>query len=377
MVLWGMGLLLGIASLVGLLWICWRIWRHEMGIWLIPLAWIVVYGGINVTFFTKYMRYMLPLYPFLILMGAALLVTLVIGASRHAARLGKYTGGFLTIGSWVLTGLVLAGTLFQCLALDNVYSQPNTRIQASLWIFQHLPPGTVLTYEQWDDALPFAVDGYNPIIYPQAAYTDAQGQVENGLDLYDDDTPAKAQIIASMLMQSGAITMPTDRLDKSIPRLPERYPLTIHYYQLLFRGQLGFHLAAVFQVRPNFLGITLNDSDADESYSVFDHPEARIFVRDNPFPFETTAQLEAKLMQGVHLPPPDPEQTRVQYALPVSAPHSSDDLHASLTPSMNLADLGLALPWWMPSSLVACFMRRRRLRRPAFCAIFSFASSPT
>src|SRR5579883_1509729 len=73
MVLWGMGLALGVASLAGLLWLCWRLWRHEMGTWLVLLAWIVVYGGINGSFFTKYMRYMLPLYPFLVLMGASML----------------------------------------------------------------------------------------------------------------------------------------------------------------------------------------------------------------------------------------------------------------------------------------------------------------
>src|SRR5579883_2610488 len=97
--------------------------------------------------------------------------------------------------------------------------------------------------------------------------------------------------------------MPTDRLDKSIPRLPARYPLTIHYYQLLFSGQLGFHLAAQFVVRPHLFGITLDDSGADESYSVFDHPVARIFVRDTPYPY-TPQQLFEKLVTGVHWPQP-------------------------------------------------------------------------
>ncbi len=95
--------------------------------------------------------------------------------------------------------------------------------------------------------------------------------------------------------------MPTDRLDKSIPRLPERYPLTIHYYQLLFSGQLGFHLAKQFENHPHLFGITLDDSGADESYSVFDHPTARIFVRENPYPY-TSQQLLQKLLAGVQLP---------------------------------------------------------------------------
>lgn len=353
LVLWGMGLTLGLTALAGLLWLCWRLWRHEMATWLVLLSWVVVYGGINCTFFVKYMRYLLPIYPFLALMGAAMLVSLV---SLDTAGWGNLQARFVKVGSSVLIGLVLAGTLFQCLALDNIYSQPDTRIQASRWIFAHLKPGTVLTYEQWDDALPFAVDGHDPAIYPQASYTDAQKQPQTGLDLYGDDTPAKAQMLAAMLMQVGAITMPTDRLDKSIPRLPDRYPLTIHYYQLLFSGQLGFHLAATFTNHPDFLGIALDDSGADESYSVFDHPTARIFVRDHPFPFQTVDQLAAKLMDGVHLPPPNPQQTSMQKSLLLSLRQIANDQiapsFAQQFPTNGLANRWPIFFWWFALTLL-------------------------
>ena len=165
-----------------------------------------------------------------------------------------------------------------------------------------MKPGSVLTYEQWDDPLPVLVDKHDPYIYSQATYPDANGQLQTGLDLYGDDTTTKARQLARLLPTIDVITMATDRLDKSIPRLPFRYPLTIHYYQLLFSGQLGFHLAAQFENHPNLFGITLNDSSADESYSVFDHPTSRIFVRDNPYPY-TSDQLFHKLLEGVQLPP--------------------------------------------------------------------------
>ena len=356
LVLWGLGLTLGVAALAGMLWICWRLWRHEMASWLVPLSWVLLYGGINCTFFTKYMRYLLPLYPFLVLMAACMLISL---ATLNTTNWGLWSARLVKVGSYALIGLVLAGTLFQCLALDNVYSQPNTRIQASEWIYSHLKPGTVLTYEQWDDALPVALPGHDPSLYPQATYTNAQGQVNAGLDLYGDDTVAKAQTIAKMLMQTGAITMPTDRLDKSIPRLPARYPLAINYYHLLFSGQLGFHLAAQFEVRPSFLGITLDDSNADESYSVFDHPEARIFVRDNPFPFQTTDQLVAKLLQGVQLPPPNPQQAGVQKSLLLSPQQISDDQNlptfAQQFPATSPSNQFPVLFWWLALVLLGLF----------------------
>jgi len=277
--------------------------------WLVVLAWVLTYGIITGDFYVKFMRYMLPLYPFLTLLAAAVLVSFARFAWSHKPTTREDTKPVIprrrdailqamSVGAIVL---VLGGTMFQGLALLNVYSQPNTRIQASRWIYSHLQPHAVLTYEQWDDALPIAVDGHDPSEFTQLVYTNVYGQATTGLDLYGDDTMAKAQLLSSLLPKIDAITMPTDRLDKSIPRLPARYPLTIHYYQLLFSGQLGFHLAATFENHPHLFGITLNDSNADESYSVFDHPTARIFVRDNPYPY-TSAQLLQKLLAGVKLP---------------------------------------------------------------------------
>ena len=298
MLLWGMGVMLGLAAFAGLSWFLWRVWKRNAGLWLVVLSWVITYGAITGSFYVKFMRYMLPVYPFLTLMAAAILVAF---AQRERTNGQGYKERVLAILPSVLIALVLAGTMFQGLALLNVYSQPNTRVQASRWIFQHIKPGSKFTYEQWDDPLPVAVDGNDPYIYPQTTYTGASGQMQPGLDLYGDDTTDKAQLLAKLLPTIDVITMATDRLDKSIPRLPFHYPLTIHYYHLLFSGQLGFHLAAQFENHPNLFGITLNDSDADESYSVFDHPRVRIFVRDNPYPY-TSDQLFHRLLEGVQLP---------------------------------------------------------------------------
>jgi hypothetical protein len=320
MVLWGMGVLLGIVACVACCWFIWRVCRGKFDGWLVILSWVVVYGAIICSFYVKFMRYMLPVYPLLTLMAAALLVGAVpafsarrtgaspvpteLGGGWHSRRTGarpvptELRRGLPVLRGGVI-GLVLAGTLFQGLALLNVYSVPNTRIQASVWMYSHLPVGSVITYEQWDDALPYAVGGHDPSQFRQYSYQDSNHNIVTGLDLYGDDTQAKGQQLASILSQVNVITMATDRLDKSITRLPARYPLTIHYYQLLFSGQLGFRLVATFENRPHFLGITLDDSNADESYAVFDHPTARIFVRDVAY---SSDQLYQKLLTGVRLP---------------------------------------------------------------------------
>ncbi|GAC1626869.1 MAG: hypothetical protein NVS4B11_23790 [Ktedonobacteraceae bacterium] len=312
MVLWGMGLLLGLAVCAGIGWACFQMGRRresEFSGWLVVLSWLLIYGAITGSFYVKFMRYMLPLYPFLTLLAAAALVSFARSVwqcrpatmqSTEPSQSQRRDGVFKAVSLSAIV-LVFGGTLFQGLALVNVYSQPNTRIQASRWMYSHLKPHSSLTYEQWDDPLPVAVDQHDPSEFTQTVYTNVYGQQTTGLDLYGDDTMAKAQLLSRLLPKIDVITMPTDRLDKSIPRLPARYPLTIHYYQMLFSGQLGFHLAATFENHPNLLGITLDDSGADESYSVFDHPTARIFVRDNPYPY-TSNQLLQKLLAGIQLP---------------------------------------------------------------------------
>ena len=165
----------------------------------------------------------------------------------------------------------------------------------------------------------------------------------------------KHKPLQRLLPTINAITMPTERLSKSIPRLPARYPLTIRYYQLLFNGQLGFHLAAQFENHPNLFGITLNDSGADESYWVFDHPTARIFVRDTPYPY-TSDQLLHKLTDGIQLPAPGAQLSGAQRSLLLTPGQiASDQQSPAFGVQFSPASLANKLPvlfWWLALLLV-------------------------
>ncbi len=331
MLLYDMGVPLALLALAGCIVVGWWLWRNWQNAYLAPFAWVLVYFGITGSFYTKYSRYMLPIFPLLCIFGAAAVVALwQFGAQRARQRAPKKTlvlprvsgssvqtsqsaalvrvrgwlSGLLRVtqrnSRWLAAGLgvvVLGSSLLFTLAFDNIYSQPMTRVQASRWIYQHLPSGDgapikTITYEIWDDSLPLPVDGkagcfqYNCV----------------GLPLYDDDTPQKAQTLAQTLTQADAVIISSPRLyPDSIPRLPERYPMTNRYYQLLFAGKLGFHLAAVFQNSPNLFGIYFNDSGADESYFVFDHPTVHIFLPNATRP--SAAQIDQLLTQGLTLPP--------------------------------------------------------------------------
>ena len=114
-------------------------------------------------------------------------------------------------------------------ALLNIYSQPNTRVQASVWIYDHVPAGSVLTNEVWDDPLP---------IQPPPARVDAQGieytasgaiinpgeYQQVGLNLYDDDTPQKADNSAQSLASANVVVISSQRLLKLHPQAARPLP---------------------------------------------------------------------------------------------------------------------------------------------------------
>ncbi|HKF35673.1 MAG TPA: glycosyltransferase family 39 protein, partial [Ktedonobacteraceae bacterium] len=77
MLFWGMGLTLGFAAFVGFPWLGFRVWKRDAGLWLVVLSWVVVYGAITGSFYVKFMRYMLPIYPFLTVMAAGVLVAMM------------------------------------------------------------------------------------------------------------------------------------------------------------------------------------------------------------------------------------------------------------------------------------------------------------
>jgi YYY domain-containing protein len=359
--LYDMGLPLALLCFAACMLIAWRVWRNWQTDYLIPLSWVAVYFLITGSFYTKFSRYMLPIFPLLCVFGAALLLVLwqrgsaamkvtpppapavktaskglrpssppartppaLAGAAARAngdggtraggfgglrplaptvPPLGDLFGGFARLRGvsrwrWLAVGLtviVIGCSFVFTLAMDNIYSQPLTRVQASRWMYQHLPSGNgqpvkTITYEVWDDSLPLDVDGH------VATYNFI------GLPLYDDDTPQKAQTLAQDLAQADAVVIASNKLyPDSIPRLPTRYPMSNRYYQLLFNGGLGYHLAAVFQNSPNLFGVHFDDSGADESFSVYDHPTVHIFLPDaNRL---SALEIDARLTQGLALPP--------------------------------------------------------------------------
>lgn len=157
MVLWGMGLPLGLAAWFGWTWAGWRMAfgrRAEWTLHLLPFLWVALYFlfmGMNTV---KSMRYMLPLYPPLCLFAAWALVTLWTKArARGTGSRERGTRSLLAprsplpaLGAGALIVLVVLGTWAWAFAFTRIYNRPVTREEASRWIFANVPTGTTVLY---------------------------------------------------------------------------------------------------------------------------------------------------------------------------------------------------------------------------------------
>lgn len=269
MILWGMGIPLGILSVFGLIFVsCWtmravcrkQIKQAQLMIILLSFFWLyfLTVGG----FAIKFMRYFLPLYPLFILFAAYMLLLVM----DRIKRLKN------------IIFLVILLTVAYCgiysISFLIIYSRPHVRVTASNWIINNIPAGSTILREHWDDGMPmWGVEKYN---------------IEE-LKLYDPDTDFKWQEINGQLQRADYIIIASNRLYTPLQKLVDCdklpvdrcYKRTTEYYRNLFAGNLGFQKIAEFSSYPTvpLLNIPIDDQAADESFTVYDHPKIMIFKK--------------------------------------------------------------------------------------------------
>jgi hypothetical protein len=281
---WGMSLPLGILAWGGAALFAWQAWQSRTWRDGFILSWALVYFVIIGGQYAKYPRYLLPLLPFLFLMAA-------VAVSRIAGRAARAS-------LYVLVAAAICAASVYAVAFTSIYVGEHPWLQISDWIYQHIPPGSAIANEHWDDVLPLSLrtagDEHNPTDYKMQT-----------LPMYDTDNPAKLTTIVDTLTTSDYIILASPRLYATISRLPQRYPIASRYYRLLFQGQLGFELVAFARDDPRLGSLTLIDDSvgsaglelpallsaydrgagvwdwgrADESYTVYDHPMPLVFKK--------------------------------------------------------------------------------------------------
>ncbi len=299
MVLWGMGIPLGLAAWAGWLLGAYELIRKRNLQHLIPVVYIGVTFFYHGTQWVKYMRYFMPIYPFLALMAGYLLYwvwkqatqqqvpdsstddTISPPTKRLMAKLATPPVAL------ALAVVVLGGTLFYALAFTAIYRNTHPRVEASRWLFENVPAGTTIANEHWDDTLPLNVDG-------KIGFGDKYINVS--MPNYEAESPQKLEQMIDFMSQADYLILASNRLYDSIPRLPQRYPMTIRYYDLLFAEQLGFRKVNEYTSYPRLFSITIPDQSAEEAFSVYDHPKVTIFEKTDEFNPERVRQL---LSEGI------------------------------------------------------------------------------
>lgn len=303
---WGMGPALGVVAFAGLAWAVWRAWRgwgyqrHTPYLlhparrpdWII-LAWVIPFflftGGLQV----KFMRYMQPIVPCLMIYAAALIW------QQHRA-VWRYTLALLVL---FFTGLYAA-------AFVRLYAVPHPWVEVSNWVYANVPPGALILTEQWDTRLPGSLTS-DGVYYSSGRYAYDTLTWLTGADSQDDVAKLTANV--NRLAAADYLIVASNRVYGVTPLLPQRYALSSQFYPLLFDGALGYELAYVVQRGPHLgayylkpdtftrpgltppVGVAaylsslagLNWGFVDESFTVYDQPLTMVFKNVGGFSAET------------------------------------------------------------------------------------------
>ena len=332
---WGLGPFLGIAALLALGYTIWR-WRSRAFAHVLLISWIIPYFALIATAEAKFLRYLEPIVPALVILTAGWLIELIPFGGMKRLR------SFRLIAPLVAVVVVLIGTLGWSIAFESIYSHPNTRLSASQWIFQNVPAGSKISDEYWDDALPLPIAGYP---YPVPYYQHVT------MDLYADrPNEQEFSYIVNALQHTDYIVLSSDRLAQSIPKLPWRYPVDSEYYRLLDAGQLGFQKVYESDVMPQLFGMNFNDRGADESFTVYDHPHVRIYKKIVTLSTSELRQRFAAAIAQPWDPARAPSQPTLMLNQPVDLRPAANDLGWSS--ALTHHSIAAAIVWFLVLALI-------------------------
>ncbi len=287
-VLVGFGLVASALSLVGLThmartrrWFALSFGVFAMG--------FVIYQSLQ---FVKSPRYFVVIYPFLALLG---------GFGLQALLGEKHRMYEVVVRSVLFLALVAPALFFL-----SIYQYPHTRNTASAWMYDHLPAGSTILWEYWDDPLPLSL----PIEQSHGVQF-----VGEEFHVFAVDDEAKWLQMANQLSSAQYYVMSSNRGWGSVLRAPDKYPLMSRMYRDLLSSQrthfllcgttdayiglepltpeeqnimtavcsakLDYRLIYSATSYPSlqYLGIplTIPDQWLDEAYTVYDHPKVLIF----------------------------------------------------------------------------------------------------
>lgn len=259
MIVFGVGIIYFITSCIGL---ATELMKKRTILLIGITTWALLFLIYQSVQFAKTMRYLLFLYPILALYAAFGLRFIQKQTERFKTPLK--TGTLI---------LYVVALLVWPLAFFSIYTKDHSRVSASRWIYEHIPAGSILLSEYWDDGLPLPME--------EALYKKYRG-IE--VHIFDLDTKEKWDIMDVQLQNGDYYIMSSNRGWGSIPTVPKRYPVTSKFYAAMMKGEAGYSLVKEFTSYPSlgYLGIPIDFPDqwSEEAFTVYDHPKVMIFKKN-------------------------------------------------------------------------------------------------
>ncbi len=222
---WGLGVPLTLGGVWGWAQAAWR-WRRQSFSARVLLVWTGVYflamGGLYV----KFPRYLLPLYP-----------AWAVWAMRRRPPVWR--------------GVAIAWAALLGAAQLSLYAAPHPWVQASRWLYAHVPAGSTLAVESWDHPLPIPLsqgtaDRYRQVTVPVFAPASAD----------------KVQRLAEASRQAEVIVFASRRGYGALSRRPQQYRATLAWY----RAVLTTRRVVAFGRCPHLGPLSLSDDPLAEAH---------------------------------------------------------------------------------------------------------------
>ena len=265
-VVWGLGVPLGVVAWLSIPFtvalVLYQIKtgeRRHIRADLLLLAWVVPSLLFLESFEVRFLRYLFPLMPVMILLASRMmlwemdkarqLARRLAAAGRSAGRavaskaVGEVAAPALLAAAVAVPVFVVGSTAFYSLAFQRVYSNDHPALEASRWVLTEVPRGAPIVMDNhWDEWLP-GLYSYDIWQFP----------------VYEPDTQTKMRTLAGRLSRSDYLIFYSHRPYASAVQDPERFPYSNNYYRLLFSGELGYRLHRDFTSYPSLGGVVFRD----------------------------------------------------------------------------------------------------------------------
>jgi len=265
MILLGVGPLVGLAGTAGIGVVASRVWRDRRRAEALLLVGAIAYFASIGQAEIKWVRYLVPLVPYLCLFATAFGFWVYERAAQRGMR---------PIWQGATLAILLVSALLGAVAVNAIFRSEHTQLRASRWIFVNIPYGKIISIEKTALEMPLPLPGHEE---QRKSYT-----LVSMDPLADMPSQQVADTLHVQLRDADYLVLDATQAAGTVRHLPWRYPVQIRYYDLLLSGQLGFSVALYSTSYPRIGDLEIPDDGGwvDLSFMDSSHPPIWILKKE-------------------------------------------------------------------------------------------------